>query len=543
MVIKRFTKIMVILSIVYFQAMLMSHLFFHFGTTSQVGLKRRMLKLSHYFMPLDHYPSYEYAYTYLAKGAGQENKEVLAQGIEWFKTSLRINPFYYNSHYYLGKTYYFYHSPSGDFFSDTFASFKKAAIINGHDPDIVGDLANIAVPMWPLLSEGDKTFCLSLFKNNIDQLNDQDFKNLIAAFNRGSEGKELLRSIVKGKSALFGKAADVLAEVGGSLNLRWELLAGFERYVFEEVHNHMRSLNFLENAREIEFVALLEQLNKVKGYDRLSGGASPQGGEIAELRSELMFKRIQAYLSEQTKPLGLRVKQKLYGLAYEYINRLDHFKILEELRRLLNEYSYFDATDIKTRYIGFLLDYKQGNFSKLITDIEKFKSRISLVNEKNREEYLKILLLLADSLEASKLLSVGNQTIQGILEIFPSEPAVVWRLAKVRRILGIDDREGLLDPSALATIQDSRFFVLNGKSVSRKTMLLDEAELFLSPAADLNGAAVGNALVRVFIDKLIATEFYLKDFNQPKKIPIPGKEYSEVYVQIDFLVFNKSTVL
>ena len=534
---------MVILSIVYFQAMLMSHLFFHFGTTSQLGLKRRMLKVSHYFMPLDHYPSYEYAYTYLDKGAGLENKELLAQGIDWFKTSLRINPFYYNSHYYLGKTYYFYHSPSGDFFSDTFASFKKAAIINGHDPDIVGDLANIAVPMWPLLPEEDKTFCLSLLKDNIDQLNDRDFKNLIAAFNRGSEGKELLRSIVKGKSSLFGKAADVLAEVGGSLNLRWELLAGFERYVFEEVHNHMRSLNFVENAREIEFVALLEQLNQVKGYDRLSGGASPQGGEIAELRSELMFKRIQAYLSEQTKPLGLRVKQKLYGLAYEYINRLDHYKILEELRRLLNEYSYFDATDIKTKYIGFLLDYKQGNFSKLITDIEKFKSRISLVNEKNREEYLKILLLLADSLEASKLLSVGNQTIQGILEIFPSEPAVVWRLAKVRRILGIDDREGLLDPNALAAIEDSRFFVLNNKPISRQAMLLDEAELFLSPAPDLNGAAVGNTLVRVFVDKSIATEFYLKDLNQPKKILIPGKEYSEVYVQIDFLVFNKSTVL
>ena len=534
---------MVVLAIVYFQAMFMSHLFFHLATSSDLGLKRKLLKMSHYFMPLDHYPSYEYAYSYLDKGAELHDEKLLAQGIEWFNASLFINPFYYYSHYYLGKAYYFYHFPSGDFFADTFTSLKKAALINDHDPDIVVDLSKIVLSMWPHLQDRDRTLCLDLLKKNIGKLKDRDFKNIIVSWHRYSKDADVLRMMLQDKASLHGKAAGVLAEVGGPLPLRWELLAGYERYLFEVVRNRMKSLSFAENASEIEFVKLLEQLEKIKGYGRMVPGKWVPGPEFYALVSDLMLKRITAFLEGQKKPLGSRPRTKLFGMAMRYIKRLEHYKNLEALRRLFTEYSYFAPNDIEALYIKSLMEYKQGNYSSLISSIEEFRTRASLIGKQHKQEYRDILLLLADSLESSKLLSVANRTDREILRIFPDEPGIVWRLMKVQRILGIQEEEAILDKNLVQTINDSRFFLLDNKPIYRDVMFLDKPELSLSRSGNRTRGSDGNALVRVFVNESIAVEFYLKDMKAPLIYSMPGKEYSSVDVRVEFLVFNDSTVI
>ena len=543
MVIKRFTRILVVLSIVYFQAMFMSQLFFHLGTTSDLGMKRRMLKMSHYFMPLDHYPSYEYAYSYLDKGVEIQDRELLAQGIEWFDTSLFINPFYYYSHYYQGKAYYFYHTPAGDYFDDSFGAMKKAALLNRHDGDIVVDLTKIALPMWPHLPEQDRTLCLDLLRLNIDKLSRLDFKSVVESWRVNSNDIDILRRIMEGKSQLYGKTGNVLAEVGGSLNLRWEFLAGYEQYVFDDIRNRLRSLSFVEDAAEVEYVALLRRFDKIEGYGILTGGGVSRGTEFDDLLSDLMLKRIKAFLQHQIKPLGQRARQKLSGLARRYIERLDHFKQLEDLRLLLNEYSYFNGTDIDTKFVGFFLEFKQSNFSSLISNIEEFRAGVSHIGDDGKRRYLDILLLLADSLEASKLLSVGNRTIQGILNEFPSEPAVAWRLMKIWRILGFGEKGGTLDPLVMDKIRKNNVFTLDLRPVSREVMFLENSRIIVTPSPELDGAQSGNTVVRLFLDHVIAREFYLKDLRRPMTLEIPGKEYSRVDVRIDFLVFNNSTVL
>ncbi len=543
MVINRYTKILVVLCIVYFQAMIMSHLFFYLGTASEIGNKRKLLKMSHYFMPLDHYPSYEYAYTYLDVGAEKLDRELLTQGIEWFKTSLSINPFYFYSHYYLGKAYYFYHYPTDDFFDDTFASFKKTAFLNDHDPDIVADISKIVLSMWPHLEAKDRLMCLDLLKNTIDRVNDQDFKTIIEFWSLYSRDPEVLRVILKNEKELYGKAARILAGAGGSLPLRWELLAGYEQFLFEEVGNRMKRLSFAPNVTEMELAELIESLDKIVGYWRLAGGRWSPGAEFYDLSAELMIRHMKAFLADQKKTLTVRGRKKLSGLAARYLETINDYKNLEAFRVLLDQHNYFDTNDIESIYIKFLLEYRQGNYSKLISHIEEFKGQITMVNGQKRRDYLKVLLLLSDSLEASKLLSVASDTIYEMLKLFPSEPSVAWRLLKVHHIIGDVQGEAILAADLVENVKNSRIVHLDSRSLSRRVYFLDDSELSISLSSTLASSLGRNALMRVFVDDAVVWEVYVRDVTGAYKLKIPGKEYSSIELRIDSLVFRNSPML
>jgi len=543
MAVKRFTRILVVMAIVYFQASLMSHLFLQLGTGSDLGNKRKLLKMSHYFMPLDHYPSYEYAYTYLEAGARTLDRELLTQGIEWFKTSLAANPFYYYSHYYMGKAYYFYHFPGIGFFKDTFAAFKKSALLNDHDPDIVADISKIVLSKWPQVQTEDRLLCLGLLKNAIDRVGDSDFKEIIELWSRESKDPEILRVILKDEKELYGKAARILAGAGGSLQLRWELLAGYEQYLFDEVGNQMKGLTFVENAAEVELAALLAKLDRIEGYWRLADGRWVPGTDLYDLRADLMTKRIGAFLANQPKTLSERGRKKLSGLALQFVDRTEDYKNLEALRTMLDQHNYFDVNDMESQYTRLLIEYRQGNHSKVISAIEELKGQAFLTDGRKRREYLDILLLLVDSLEASKLLSVAANTIHEILGLFPGEPSVIWRLLKVQHVIGQKPEEEAMDAALVQKVADSRIFNLKLLSESRQVYFLDKPELSISIGSSLAAKLNMNALLRVFVDGAITREIYRRDLRGEYILTIPGKEYSSAEVRIDFLVFDNSTVL
>lgn len=534
MINSRLFKIFIIVAVVFFQARFLSHLFLKVGEFNEFKEKLRYFKVSQFLFPLNYVTAYEIAYALLERGVQEKDNTAIKESIGWFNRSLRNNPFYYLSHYHLGKAYLFCNYPQSDYFTQAVTAFKRTVQLNDQDSTIVLDTAKVLVTLWPLLEESDKELTRNLLLKTTRRLDWDGFADIVEKWWLYARDEAFMQKFIRNRPEFLYKTAGLFARLGTPLIQRWSLLAEFEDNVFQQVKNQTNSFAIRGNPGVDRLRGMLNNLDEIKFYRRLLGKVKFSQREYIEIRNKLLQNKITALLIKSGKKPSAEVMTEIRSDIFKYINSTDDFKQLDELKSILANNSLFDPNDFRALYLKYLLDFKLGNFSELIDEIEKLRSSIALTKSEYQDDYIDVLLMLADSLESSRLLPSAEQVVREIMEKAPRNPAVFWRMMRIQKILGADQFLLKEHFEMFRQVQESRLIDFDAPEIKKTVFLTGEKEIEVLLNDNFEKITTGKKLFQVFIDDRIVFEDYIEKLGKRITVPLAeeNQEFKTIRIEI-----------
>lgn len=521
---------------VFFLSQFAAEILFQTGIVPDTGEKMKEPALDLKAFSLSSRLYTESAFAWLEAGINTKDENAVKKSMSLLRQALQRNPLDYQARYYLAKAYLQFSAANGDYFDLAVRELKRAARIRGNNKEIALDCGRIFFSLWPLLEDGDKTFATGLLVNVMPALSWPEFSPLLELWSLYIQDAPLLMELLQRKPEFFGPAADQLVAVVVPIEQRHELLSLYEVHTLDDLERRQNELSLqgeigLDDAR-----SLLNRLRRLKGYYRLQPASGFAPEKMADLQRELLLRVISGLLGEtkaQADPksiLQVREYVQAYIVDHSGLNDLD------DLQKLLEEKKYFKNNDFPSLYLKTLIAYKKNGYPDIIAEIEALRQTISFVKKEQLADYTNILLLLIDSYYSTKLMTAAESVAKELYENQPDNSDVLFRVLRIRNILGV---EGVPDPildAKLETVMNSRFLTVAKANSSHDVFLLNapEIEITLDPA--LIAQLKPKQLVQVFVDGRIAFENYVDGL--PEKIiiapPFTGIE-RKVKVQVTVL--------
>ncbi len=524
----------VMAAVVFFQVCFLSDVYLAVGDSLETGKKMEFYDLSHRIFPFDHTAAYKYGYVLLESGYENKNNALILESIDWFKKAAARNPFHYYSHYYLGKSYLFYNYPHSQYFNEAISQFKKAAIIRGGNQAIALDTSKILLSMWPLLGDEDKQFCQYLLSQSMTRFLWEDFAGIIEPWWLYSKDKNFLEQLLERKPVFFYKVAGKLTHLEAPLSLRWELLAEYEKFLLEDVNRKYQSLSFQKKYELESLLPLLGDLKTIKAYHRLARDDTFDEEKYRQLKNEILYQVIDALFEAfpHKKNHKMEYEREINRYIAEYIKGdLPREQVLK-FQEYLKKKDFFKPNDFTSLNFYYLPGFKMGNFGGIISDIEGLKNSITYINVDKQDSYIQLLLLLADSYEASNLLSLAEKTLREIIDMQPDNLDAGFSLLRIYRVFGEDiANKGKIEEN-LDSLKNSRKFELGPVNIDREikkpVYLVDDNSIEITWGDGLKGQ-IKTRLLQVFVDGRIKYENYISLLPQVVRVEIkPGSDENEM---------------
>ncbi len=531
---RRLLFLLILVVVIFFQLHFLSDVYLAVGDSLETEKKMEFYKLSHRIFPFDHTAAYKYGYALLESGYENKNNATLLESINWFKKAASGNPFHYYSHYYLGKSYLFYNYPHSQYFNEAISQFKKAALIKGGNQAITLDTCKILLSMWPLLSDEDKQFCQNLLSQSMNRFLWKDFAGIIEPWWLYSKDKNFLEQLLEKNPVFFYKTAEKLTHLEAPLSLRWEFLAEYEKFLLEEVNRQYQSLSFQKKYEWESLLPLLENLKTIKAYYRLTRGDTFDEEKYRELKNEILHQVIDALFEAlpHKKNQGMEYEREMNRYIDEYIKGdLPRDQILK-FKEYLKKKDFFKPNDFTSLYFYYLPEFKMGNFGGIVSDLEGLKNSITYINVDKQGSYIQLLLLLADSYEASNLLSLAEETLNEIIGMQPDNLDAGFSLLRIRRVFGEDSANKGKIKENLDSLKSSRKFELKPINIDREikkpVYLVDDTSIEITFDHGLR-EQIKTRLLQVFVDGRIKYENYISLLPEVVRVEIkPGSDENEM---------------
>jgi hypothetical protein len=173
-----------------------------------------------------------------------------------------------------------------------------------------------------------------------------------------------------------------------------------------------------------------------------------------------------------------------------------------------------------------------GNFGGIISDIEKWKKSDTYINVAKQDSYIQLLLLLAESYEASNLLSLAEETLKEIIGMQPDNLDAHFSLLRIRRVFGEDGEYKGKIKENIDSLKRSRKFELNpvniDKEIEKTVYLLDNNSIEITFGDGLK-EQLKTRLLQVIVDGRIKYENYISLLSQVVRVEIkPGSDDNEM---------------
>jgi hypothetical protein len=478
----------------------------------------------------------ETAFSWFEVGTSTGSQSALKTSMALLLQALRRNPIDYQARYYLAKAYLQFSAIDNDYFDLGVRELKRAARIRGSNKQIALECARVFFSLWPFLEAEDKAFASDLLANAMPALSWPEFSPLVEMWSFYVQDAPLLMELLNRKPEFFGPAADQLVAAAIPMELRRELLALYEVHTLDAMERRYNELSLQGEIGLNDARALLNQLRQLKGYYRLQpeNGFAPE--KLAKLQRDLLLQVIYGLLTDPQAKADPQADSQTREFIQIYIADHSGLTDLDELQKLLEEKNYFKGNDFPSLYLKTLIAYNKGGYGDIITEIEALRKTISFVKKEQLADYTNILLLLVDSYYSSKLLTAAEAIAQELYLSQPDNPDILFRVLRVRDILG---SEGAPDPvldAKLELVQNSRFLTITAASSSHDVFLFNSPEIEITFDPILLAQLKPKQLVQVFVDGKIAFENYVDSL--PEKIVI-GSPFLEaerkVRVQVTIL--------
>lgn len=467
----------------------------------------------------------ETAFAWLQAGTNATDKSAVKMSMSLLRQALRRNPLDYQARYYLAKAYLQFSAVNNDYFDLGVRELKRAARIRGSNKQIALDCSRVFFSVWPLLEAEDQSFAAGLLANVMPALSWAEFSPLLEMWSFYVQDAPLLMELLQRKPEFFGPAADQLVAAAIPLDQRWELLNLHEIYSLDALERRYNELSLqgqigLDDAR-----SLLNQSRQLKGYYLLLPQSKFSLEKLAKLQRALLLQVISGLLTAARAQADPRSAPQLREYIQAYIADHSELNSLDELQKLLEEKNYFRSNDFSSLYLKTLITYKKGSYGDIITEIEALRKTISFVKKEQSADYTNILLLLVDSYYSSKLMTAAESVARELYENQPDNPDVLYRVLRIRNILGAEGAADAALDAKLAAVPNSRFLNLVKANGLYDAFLFNQPEIEIVVDPALLAQLKPKQLLQVFVDGRIAFESYIDGL--PAKIVI-GPPFTEV---------------
>jgi len=500
----------------------------------EIGLKN--LQTSMKLFPLSaQYPG-EAGFALLEKGIRDNDPDTVIKSVHFFQAAAKINSLDYQSHYYLAKAYLQLSTAAGVYFDMAMDELKRAAHIRGSNKQIALDCSRIFFSLWSLLEEEDRILASGLLIAAMPALSWSEFSPLVEMWALYVQDAPLLMELLLRKPQFFGPAADQLVAAAIPMEQHRQLLTLHEVHTLDTLERRFNELGLqgqigLDDAR-----SLLNQLRRLKGYYRLQpeSGFAPE--KLAKLQRALLLAVISGLLSDAKAQTDPKSAPQLREYIQAYIADHSGLNDLDDLQTLLEEKNYFKGNDFHSLYLKTLITYKKGSYGDIIAEIEALRQTISFVKKEQLADYTAILLLLIDSYYSTKLMTAAESVAKELYENQLDNPDILYRIIRVRNILGAEGAPDNVLDAKLEAVENSRFLTVAKANSSHDVFLFNAAEIEIVLDPVLLAQLKPKQLLQVFVDGRIAFESYVE--NLPEKIilaPPFTEAERKIKVQVNIL--------
>ncbi|HOW45940.1 MAG TPA: hypothetical protein PK919_12335 [Candidatus Aminicenantes bacterium] len=346
----------------------------------------------------------------------------------------------------------------------------------------------------------------------------EEFSSVLEMWALYVQEPSLLMDLLRLRPDFFGAAANQLVSAGLPMSQRHELLDLYETHTLDTVERRYNELSLagaisLDDAR-----SLANQLRSILGYHRLRPGSSFSVEKYLKLQRAVLLQAIQGQLIELSGQEDPVYPEALRDHIRWYIADHSGLRDLEDLQTLLDEYHFFKENDFPSLRLKTLISYCKGDHNGVIAEIDALRHSISFVRKEQAADYTAILLMLVDSCYSSKLMTAAEEVAGELHKEQPENPDVLFRVLRVRKVLGAEGAPDLVLDAKLAQVENGRFMTVAEPSGANDVFLFNVPQIEIAFDPGLYAKAGDRKLLQVFVDDRIAYECYAKEI--PTKVVI-----------------------
>lgn len=511
-------KILILFLVIFWGVNFLSDILFVKGENLKPGNSTDFFKSGKKIFPLSSDAQFRYAYSLLSQFETDNNTVELKKSIEAFRDSIKFNQLNYVSYLYLGKALMNLNSPDPDIFRNGLNAIRKASYIRKSSINVNANTIEIYLSMWPFLSKEDREFTSGLLKESIDKLTRSSFNSILETWSLYSQDGEILQSIFNPRQKFYYETIKLLGKKQLLIKIREKLLAEVELKVLKDSQTKFNKSEKDENPDINLIKSIYKKLSSgFKGYNILIKNSKFREKTFNNLRKKILLFLIKSGLKKNDK----NPDTEIYKYLNDYINYFTTISDLDDLKKLLSKSEFLNSADLNRQYIKYKIMYVSGQFSKVISELEKFRESLAFLKKEHIKEYSRILMLLADSYISSRLLTRAVDIFKEIEKISPGLTGLYWRLFKIEKVIGEDEFFKVLKIDNYKLITDSNTLILTSRVTRQDVYFYDKTSFSIVQGDEFEKKAGDFSVLQIFNGDRICAEYYKKDLQFPIRIDLP----------------------
>ncbi len=486
--------------------------------------KVKVLKSANLLYPSNDRVFYELGKSYF--DLGMENlqdktlgKTYLQKSIQYFNSSLKINPASYFGHFNLAQSLLYMSYVSPDFEDNPYEEYKKAALLAGHNSQIYYEVGKIFLSLWPKLVEEDKDFTRETLKKILERKDRQKVQAIMHIWEMNVSEYKVMEEMLPEDASIYRMYAQFLGEKSLSSEERQRYMAKAERLEFERAKDEYVSgegefqyYRLKEASRS--FLSSLRRLERINFYQNLVGQEWINVEEFTELKKSVYLNLAKCYLEEEQSVKQAEDYLLSYLVLEEEVAAIGELESFLRSRGHIKERFGERLDDLGNLFFQTLLYFKLNRYRDIMKLGRLLEQSFVVVPEGKREEYVKVLQLVGDSYQKIDYIYDAGDFYREALEIDPDNLGILLRirqnyerLNEEEKIQEIDERmESLLSPRK---IELKKREIEKGQRFSHR-MTLDGSEIILGLGFNREKEPGTLPLIAVFFNGRVVWEGYLR---------------------------------
>jgi tetratricopeptide (TPR) repeat protein len=523
-------KIIILVAIVVLGALdifvyLNNHFYYRAQKEENIQKRIALLEKSNKYCPLNDLVFYELGKSYFDLGIGSLNDMAASassfqKSAQNLKKSILINPASPFSHFYLAQSLLNLDlfSPGNE--TQFYSEFRKAALLAGDDSQIYNEVGRLFFSRWPGLSEEDRNFTLDILRKIMAKKDSKMIALILNIWELNAKDYEIMNEVLPPDPQICRQYAEFLGEKSLFLEERHKYLAQAEVLDFARARREFQS-GEMELARFQTqqafglFKTSQHLLRGIKFYQTfVTEKDSINISEYTELLKFTWLNLAKCRIEERAGLSEVADDLNQYLALEGQTARVDELVAYLRDRGLIPEKIDKDFSDLPRLTFELLLQFKQTKYRDIINFGRELQGSLVVVPGANKPDYVRMLLLVGDSLQKVDFLYDAGDIYQKALEINPNNLGTLLRIRQNYDRLNEERKLGEIN-KAIEKLEapheiDFQNLLLNKGITFSRSLVLDGQKI----ALDLqfrNNEERQEPLISVFFNNRVVWDEYLKN--------------------------------
>jgi len=516
-------KFLIIVLIVLFGLKTLSEILLKKGTADATNSDKKMLFLSDMIFPISSYVNYKIGDSLLSDFHKKEDVEVLEKCIKSLKKSIKLNPLNFFSYYALARGLMSYGPETPEHFEDALKALKTTLYIRSTNLSLNKEILKVYLSLWPFLSPEDKKWSGSLMRGLIPRLNQKEFKKIMKIWSLYSKDSGFIRYAFNNSARFYKEIIDEMEEQELDLRLKQRFEAFLENRRIIDYENKFREA-IKKGVVPFSSYILIDKY--VRFYHMITKNTNFKRSRYENLKKEINLYIINKLIKKE----GSENRDKLFDYIFRYLRDFRKIRDIEDIELFLNTNEFFRSNDIITFIFKQLINYRAGQISKMISEIESFRQSVTFIKDGQERQLARLLTLLADGYINSRLLTKAMDTLKDVEKLTPDVLPTYWRLIRIENIIGIDKFFSDSRVKNFEKIRYSNNIMIDNVEIKRHVYPYKVDKLLFMLDEKFSLKFKKFHILKVFINNKIFHEYYIGGLKFPLELSLPDELKEEEFI-------------